>query len=519
MQRPERRPAGQHGWWWLLATLPAMFTGSVLAQSFEAEGGAAKRAWTIEPRVGASANYTDNVALSAVNQREELIGEVTPGIRVRADTASLLAYLDYQLRELIYRSNSTPSETQNNLNAFGRLEAIDDRFFIDFNGDVSQQSISAFGLQEQGAVNLNPNRTETRTFRVSPQLTGKLVGYLDYDLRYNAATTRTDAANNLNDTDTGEWSALLGGATPFSMFAWNVAGSAQQVDYANRQRSESDRLSGRLTWQPAAQYKLWITGGSESNNFASIAKRSTSTHGGGFEWLPGPRTQLLVARERRFFGDDDTLSLSHRTGRTVWKLDHTRSVSNPTDQFATASVGSVYDLLDAQLASQFPDATDRATEVERVLAASGLPRDATVTAGFLTSRVFLQEASTVSVLLAGRRNTITLTGTRTERESLATGLLGDDFDNFERIRQTGYSVTWARTVSRATSLSLSASFQRNTGEGAAPQATELRALQAGLQTRLGGRTTLGGTVRRTESEAGVNPYAENAATLTITQRF
>jgi uncharacterized protein (PEP-CTERM system associated) len=522
------RPSGETGWHrrilartgrgasLLAAPMLAVLPAAVLAQD------ALPRAWTVEPRVSASATYTDNVRLSAVDTRNELIGEVAPGVRVRAGSASLQAYLDYELRGLAYRDDSSPSTTQNRLNTFGRLEAIDDRLFLDFSAAVDQQTVSAFGLQGQGSASVNPNRTEVRSFGVSPQLTGKLGGVLAYDLRYSARTTRSDAIAGLNNNDTDQWSALLGGATPFSRLAWSVAGSAQRVRYPDdRRRSESDRVSGRLTLQPAATYRVWVTGGRESNNFAALDRQSNSTHGAGFEWIPGPRTRLLAARERRFFGDDDTLAFSHRSGRAVWQLDHTRSATAPSDQFATSAVGTVFDLVDAQLTAQFPDPAERAVEVERFLAVTGLPRDATVTAGFLSSRIQLQKASRISLLLAGRRNAITLAATHSESESLESGLLGDDFDTFSRIRQTGFSVTWAYRLSPLSALSVTGARQRSFGvrPSAATETTGLRTLQAALQTRIGRRTTAGVTARRTESEAVANPYVENAAALTIAQRF
>lgn len=70
---------------------------------------------------------------------------------------------------------SQNNNTQNSLNAFGTLEAVENWLFIDASGNIYQQSISAFGaapISPGVNTNVNSNITETSTYQVSPYIRG-----------------------------------------------------------------------------------------------------------------------------------------------------------------------------------------------------------------------------------------------------------------------------------------------------------------------------------------------------------
>lgn len=499
-------------------SLGLLFPVAALAQyqPAPAAGDAGSRPWSVIPRISTAATATDNVDLAASDERSETILELAPGLRMQAAGRALNGYLDYQRREFHYARDSAPRRGVNQLNAFGRVEAIEDTLAVDAAGTISEETVSAFGLQGAGGFALNPNKAETRTLSVSPVLSGQAGAYLDYSLRFAASASRSDSSTTLGDSDSRDWSARIGGGTPIAQLSWVLSGVTQTVQITNGRESKSDAASARLFWMASPHLKLWVTGGRESNNYLSIDKESEATRGAGFEWSPGPRTSLQASRERRFFGDSDAVSFSHRSGRSTLRFDHSRAVSSPSDDLTTsAGVGRIYDLVDAQLASRFPDPLERGAEVDAFLAARGISPDAQITQGFLSARVFVQRTSTLSLLLAGRRNTIVLSGGQTVSESLDAGLLGDDFDSFQRIEQTGFSANWTLNLSPRSSISLSGSRQRTTGEGTTTQRSTLKSVQAGFQTRLGPRMTMALRLQRNESDNAPLPYVENAATLSL----
>ena len=90
------------------------------------EAGTLTRAWSIKPRIGLTETLTDNAALNRAqgNKEGDLITQLTPGIRIEGQSARLKAYLDYALNAQTY-AKSDHSRTQNNLNSFATLEAVD----------------------------------------------------------------------------------------------------------------------------------------------------------------------------------------------------------------------------------------------------------------------------------------------------------------------------------------------------------------------------------------------------------
>lgn len=464
-----------------------------------------------------SETYTDNVALKETGRRHDFVTEVSPGVRIEAETAALKANLDYAYKEIIYGRDTVPNRRQNNLRATGRLEAVDDRLFVDFSGAIARQTISAFGAQSPGDSALNENSSETATYRVSPYWRGRLGGYTHYELRYASAVQRTDNRSRTGSA-TGEWSGSLGGQTPSALLAWSVDARTQRVRYEGQRESSADSAAIRLSVRPDVQYRGWASAGREYNDYTSLEKTGFTTTGVGFDWSPGPRTQLSVAREWRFFGQADSLSLNHRTPRSAWRLGHSRSVSVMPNQAAVVGLGTVYELLYNQLSSSYPDPAARADAVNAFLAASGIPADTVVTTGFLTERVTVQRRSEVSAVLLGQRNSLTIAGSHTDSRRLQPGILGDDFDTLDRLRQTGISATWSYKLSPVSSLNATGSRQRSSGKGGVDVATVMRSAQIALQTQAGPALGFSLALRRVRSE-GVTGYQENAAVGTITYKF
>ena len=98
------------------------------------DGAAPGRAWTIVPRVSLTGTLSDNINLSSTDKESGLISQLTPGVRIDAQTARLKMYLDYALSGLRYSTGNSSNNAQNALNAFGTLEAIDNWLFLDFSG-------------------------------------------------------------------------------------------------------------------------------------------------------------------------------------------------------------------------------------------------------------------------------------------------------------------------------------------------------------------------------------------------
>lgn len=472
--------------------------------------------WIVKPRIALTETMTDNasIGLAPGERRRDLITEVTPGLRIEARTARLKGFFDYSARQQIYAQYSEYNRTLNSLNTSSTLEAVDNWLYVDFYGTIAQQSISAFAPQSPSGTAVNANSTETSTYRVSPYLKGKLAGSVDYLLRYNASTTRTES-NSAADLDLTQWIGQLRGSTPFRTLNWTLDANQQTTEYASGRKTDADQLRAMGTYALQSDFRVSLSGGRESNNYASLDQESHSTHGFGFDWTPTERTQLSVFKERRFFGNGHNISVSHRFPLSSILYTDSKDVSVLPNQFGIAGLGTAYELFSSLVAGQSPDlpAANRDALVNELLARNGLNPNMQVTSGFLSSRAMLQRRQQLSFALRGMRNTLTFMANRTESESMLavpTGI-SDDFSNATLIRQQGISVNLAHRLSEVSNLNLLASRQESRSSGGTvEQRVTTRFYQVNVSTKLGPRTTGSLGARRTVFDSTVNPYSENA---------
>lgn len=492
-----------------------------LAGKASGEPGSVKRAWVIAPRVTVQETITDNVSLGFGNKTSDQVTEVSPGIGIEGNTARLKLHLDYKLRELYYAQGSRGNASYNALNSFATLEAIENLFYVDMTGVISQQTISAFRTQSTGDYNINNNSTETSTFRLSPYFKGRFGGLADYEARYTRSMLRTKSSF-VSDADIDEFSGKLSGNTPLALLTWMADADRQKNDYSLGRSTEGDRLRGFLSYQIHPEVKLSGSVGQESNDYISFQKQSWNTHGYGVDWTPTDRSKVSVFRETRFFGHGHKVELSQRFPLSMVKYTDTRDVSALPMRFSSIGLGTIYDLLYAQLASAtIPVGMTRADYTNALLNAAGIPADTQVVSGFLSSQVSLQRHQDLTMLLRGARNIITLSYTRSQNDRLGTALgAADDFAAVSSIVQKGVGLTWSHQLSALSSLNVSGSRMRSVGSGSTvnPEYTR-KMFSAGLTTSLGAKTKAALTARRVEADSSVTPYTENAVVGSISLEF
>lgn len=502
-----------------------MVSAGAFAQEPDSDSGP-KQALSIVPRVSVTETLTDNVRLSSVGQQSDLITEISPGIRIIVDGARVKGYFDYALNAISYAKNSSRSHTQNALNTFGTLEAVDNWAFIDFSGSISQQAVSAFGTQSIDNTSVNANRSEVSNYRLSPYLRGRLGNIANYEARYSRAVTDSDAAIASRIT-TVDSAIRLTGDSPFTTLGWSADASQQRVDFSAGRSSEADRFGLGLSYRITPQLSVSANAGREANNYISFDKRSYSTSGFGVNWSPSERTRLSVSRDRRFFGNAHSLSFEHRTPLTAWKFTDSKDVLTTPTQLGIASRGTIFDLLQSQFASIQPDPVLRAQLVSVFLQATGISPGTPVVSSFLTSAVSLQRRQDLLFALLGVRDTITFIATRSESSRLDTvSRAVDDFTRSSFIRQRGFSVNYAHRLTPDYSLGVLASQQKTSGVDSLQniagvnslQNTTLRALNVNVTGKLGKQTAVSVGLRRVVAR-GASPYDETAVLGSLTVQF
>jgi len=479
--------------------------------------------WTITPSISINETMTDNVDQVENHRTSSLITDIAPGINIVGTGDRVKVRFDYQLHNLLYSDDSSRNGHQNSLNAAGTLEALENWFYIDANASISQQNLSAFRAATDSNVDTNSstNTTETSTYRLSPYFKGMLGASTEYELRYNHAQTTTDTSDSY-DTTTREVVARLRGTPQLSRFSWAVDANTRKSEFSNGRENESDLLRGVLTYKFDPQFRVSLIGGRESNDYTSIDKKSHTIKGLGLDWSPTDRTLLSASREKRFFGDSDSISFTHRTARTAWNFRQTKDTVTSTDQMS-GSIGTYFDLFDSMFQTAIPDAAARAAFVNAFLRSNGLSPTAQLQGGFLTTGVTLQKRRELSFAISGARNTVTFAATQSDSENLSQGVgsgwfAGTAFDNVNQVRQTGASVNWSHKLTGLSTLSGSFSRLKSKGRGDSTAETDQDLYTVNFLTQLGPKTNLGVGFRRTDVD-GTTRYTENAVTGTFSHRF
>ena len=401
--------------------------------------------WVIRPDIRVRETYDDNPTLAPRDAaRSDFITEVTPGLRIDGNAPRLRASFDYRPSLLFYARNSEEDRLVNRLQAFGSLEAIDNFFFVDVHGVITQDFISPFGARPADIGTITPNRTETRTLGISPYIRGALgQGYV-YELRNRNLWTSSDteALANIHST---KWTGRF--ASPVRLFGWALEyeeSKIRQEEFTQQPDREMRLVRGRLFFQPDYAWRISLSAGGEENNYELLREtKSNSIYGAGVAWNPSARTTVDAQYEHRFFGPSRLARLRHRTRLTAWSINYSRGVSDYQEEVLRLPPGNTAALVDSIFAARIPDPTERRAAVDQFLLASGTPSFLSSSLSFYTTQIFLQERVDASVGIIGVRNSITFSVYASDSERISqdlSGVIPDAFLRGERIKMRGFGL-------------------------------------------------------------------------------
>lgn len=490
-------------------------SAAAAAQPDKARGTSHESSIWLEPSITIQHTVTSNARLNAAGLSDQ-VTEVTPGFRLVGDRPRIKGFVDYSLRTAHYARGTASDRVWHNLNARGTVEAVEKRLFVDMEGIVALRPISAFGAPGDFSP-ANPNMAQTSSFRVSPYLRGNLSGGLDYEARYGFQDIRSDA-NNRSNVMVQDWLLHLGSRPIGQMWGWGLDATQQNAEYSNGRNIDTTALRARVSYFPTPQLQLTGIGGVESTNQLSPTQESHDVVGFGIDWRPSERARLSFERESRYFGESHNAIFEYRTPRTVWRYIDKRAVSSGLG-VQSASMGSLFDLLDGFYIRSEPNAVRRAQLVQAEIQRMGLPADLQVFQDFLTSSSTLQRLQQLSLALLGQRSTLTLMALRSDTRLLNGSLqLGDDFDTNQRIRRRGWSLMLGHRLTPNASINTNLSETRSVGSVPGLE-TRVRSLIFGWNTLVVPRTNVGIQLRRILSDGNVSRYNESAIMGFITHRF
>jgi uncharacterized protein (PEP-CTERM system associated) len=476
--------------------------------------------WRVEPSLGGRVTVTDNVNLAPRDQREsDLTLEVTPGIRVTGRGARLQFDASYAPSAVVYASSSNLDSFYNNLNANATLEAIEKFFFVDARATMTQQFLSPFGPRPQDIASSTANRTEVRTFGISPYIRGQIAGGTRYLLRNDSYWVDPHDGGGLasyyNNT-----TGLL--ENTVARIGWGLDYNRTSSEFEGSNALTNSLARARLIYRIDPQLTAFVSGGYEENNF-SLTETSNAIYGAGVTWRPTERTNVVANWEHRFFGESYLASFDHRTRLTAWSLSASRNISRyPQEAFALPP-GNTALLLDSIFTARIPDPVARQAAVQQFIAQTGLPSFLAQPQAFYTEQIFLTEPIVGSFAILGVRNTITFTASwsSNERISGTTGTpLPDVFAFSNRFVTYGPSANWGHQVTPLSTLNLFGSWLRTDNEAPTVFSTRQDYYRLTWNIRLSPKTDGALGFRYTTFDSEVTPgYREAAVFGSLNHRF
>jgi len=525
------------------ATLGVLVLASASPWVLAQEGGALDVASriTIVPRVSVTETITNNVRLSSVNQKSEAITEVSPGISISSTGGRIRGSIDYSLTEVLYANNTSGRRSLNSLTANGIAEVVDNWAFLDFSGNVGQQSISAFGTPSSGGALVGGNSTETSVFRLSPYLRGRFAGNATYEARYSY-TSSTSRSVAVSDVDQRDLSFRASGGQSGYGLSWGLDASRQSTSFTRGRSTSGSVLNTRLQYALDERWGGYVRVGRESNDFAvangessnfvalgvswrpnpelivNVDQDNRGYTGLGINWAPSPRTSVAVTRDGRLYGATHSIALAYRTPLTAWTFSDSRGTSSAPAFGPGLQSVSLYDLLTNQFAATESDPIKR-EQYDAFLLANGIRPGLTAVGGFLASTLSLQQSRQMSFALFGARSTLTMVVSRSQNTKLDTlSTAVDDFITSSVVSQNGLSANYAYRLTPRTTLSLAASRQSSSGNNGVA-GTSSRSFNLNLSTQLTREASASVGARRVLFDSATNPYSETAVTGTVQVQF
>jgi len=316
--------------------------------------------WSIEPALGVSATYNDNIRQSLPGEEEsDFVTEVSPGIALRAEGSQLRFNLNYTMQNLFYAENNDENTTNHELSTDANAELLRKLLFLDALASYRQVLLSPEGTGGADNITITDNRTDAWTYTVSPYAVREF-GNLTAELRYTfekvsfsesdaedaaASDTQSVFASLASDPSARRQARVSGNSSGRTQtfkpsdrryandFQWSLTYNRDQTDFTDNTEDIFENISLDTSYRFGATTALLAGIGYENNEFEQ--SDATNQPEGffwytGFAWNPIRRTSIEATVGRRFYGTTYSLDIRHDT-RTV------TSAIQYAEDFTTAS--------------------------------------------------------------------------------------------------------------------------------------------------------------------------------------
>jgi hypothetical protein len=302
--------------------------------------------WTITPRLSVSEEFTDNSGLDFDSQdrNSDFITQVSPSFSIVGTGRRASLDLNYAFDHTFYHRKTRGDGNNNDLNATGQVELWKRVLFIDGAAAISQVAEDGTSATSNSISGQNINRTEARSFTLSPFIRQHFGQWLETETRvaFDKTTTESEV---VDDTLTRTGTFVVNGGRRFARFPWSiVALEARTQNNGSEPTERTRRADGNFGY--VLNRNLTLTGsvGWEDVDDSGLTEQPNGlTWSGGFTLRPSPRTAFTFSAGRR--NDEITFSgnASHRISpRTSVDASYTDSIQ--TSQRADPTISSPFGL-------------------------------------------------------------------------------------------------------------------------------------------------------------------------------
>ncbi len=485
---------------------------------------------TVTPSFSLSETYTDNVNLRGdATKRSSFVTEAVPGLDVLAKSARVDFAAKARLYYFDYSEDNVPGvrSSQHQYDASGRINVVDQLFYVEASAESSARSITAFGpLIEDANGNRysDENQTDVKSWRISPYLTHRFGNFASGILRYTHDSVDTGVSSTFGDSTADGVSLDVVSGPGFRNVGWNLRLARQDVDNERFGDTSSQNALAGLNYRVGPTLALTATAGYDKYDYQALGGRTSgASWSGGFAWTPSPRTSLQMSVGRHYLGNTGSLAALHRSRHSVWKLGYSDAVTTSRSQFTLPAAIDTASMLDSLFSASIPDPVLRRQAVEGYIRAAGLPPTLADSINYLTNRYMRQKLLQASSAFNWRHSSAVLSAYASERTALSSsesdsGLLGSQLRALnDSVRQYGVTAAYNyRLSARSSALaSLSATRARSLDTDLESKQNSLR---LGLTHRFGRSVRGSVELRRIVGDSDVTrrDYTENAVAATLT---
>jgi uncharacterized protein (PEP-CTERM system associated) len=432
---------------------------AALAVAVAAAGAHAQEGWRVEPYLTVRETFTNNVNLAPSGQQQsDAITELTPGVRIDGNGPRVQLNGTVQAQTLWYaRTGDQNNVVYPQVNLRGRVDAVEDFFFVDGSIAATQQYFSPLGAAPVDNVNATNNRYTSANYRISPYIESTTGGGTLYRLRNdNIWTTVSGAPVSVSNSYTNNLVGLL--ENTVNRLGWGLDAYRNEVTFKGQDSEFLNELGrARLIYKWNEAVRLTASVGYETLEFPTSNQRGV-IYGAGVEWQPGARTQGTARWEERVFGSSYYVSLNHRRPWSAYQVLASRDiVTYPQLIGALTGGGGLDSLIGASFAARIPDPVARQAAVDAYVRQNALPSSLASPSAFYTQQVLLQETQSATFTLLGARNTVAFTAFHQRNQPLsgASGVLAPAELTFSNdTDQRGGSITWSHRLSGQTTFNV-----------------------------------------------------------------